>query len=41
VREVLHDGIDAAYRLEPASGSPSRTRACYAPSPVVFRREPP
>ena len=41
VREATHDAIDAAYRLDPGPGTPSRTRAALAPAPVVFRDAPP
>ena len=40
-REAFSDAVDAAYRLEPAPGTPSRTLAYFAPAPLVFRSTPP
>jgi hypothetical protein len=40
-RESFHDAIDAAYRVDPGPGTPSRTHARHAGSPVVFRSTPP
>ena len=38
VRETLYDHLDIPMKLLPGRGTPSRTRARYAPSPVVFVR---
>jgi hypothetical protein len=40
-REAYSDTIDAGYLLAPGPGTPSRTMACFAAAPVVFRREGP
>ena len=41
VREVYSDTIDASFVLAPGPDTPSRTTACFAGAPVVFRGEPP
>jgi hypothetical protein len=38
VRETLYEGLDIPMILSPGPGTPSRTTARHAPSPVVFVR---
>ena len=40
-REHIFDSIDAAFVLVPAHGFPSRTLACHAAAPLVFRKARP
>lgn len=40
-REAFHDRIDATYRLAPGPGTPERTLARHARSPVVFQSSAP
>ena len=39
-REVLYEDLDVPIHLAPAADTPSRTRAKYAGSPVVYQTEP-
>jgi hypothetical protein len=39
-RAALYDELDPPLRLAPGPDTPSRTRARYAPAPVVFRTRP-
>lgn len=41
IREAVHDTIDAAYRLGPGRGGPSRTLARREGAPIVFREAGP
>jgi len=38
-REAIYDDLDIPMRLEPGAGTPSRSRARHAPSPVAFVRQ--
>ena len=40
LRESYYEELDLPCRLAPGPDTPSRTRARYAPSPVVFQRRP-
>jgi len=40
-REAFFDGLDVPLVLHPGEGTPSRTHARHAGSPVVFRARPP
>ena len=40
-REAFVDAMDASMVLEPGQGTPSRSAACFAPAPVVFRASAP
>jgi hypothetical protein len=40
VQERLYEQLDVPLRLTPGSDTPSRTRARYGASPVVFQRSP-
>jgi len=40
-REAFFDALDTPFLLLPTRNTPSRTLACYARSPIVFRKAPP
>jgi len=39
-REAYSDAIDAAYRLDPGTDTPSRTHARHAAAPAAFQKRP-